>query len=163
MKQSAIDGILISGAGIKTPNELAEATGYTAEEVVRRTQELLDSVQLTNSQRRAKLIFQLDEVTAEMRSRYKTANDENLARLGNTAAGAVGRVLGELRAMEKDAKDDQDELERVYARQLVRIVEASFNRYLGKLEAKFPELDRSATEMEFQEMILTVAAEWDEV
>lgn len=162
MNESAIDSYLVQYAGVRSPRDIGEETGLSAEEVARRTQEILDRVTLTNAQRRAKLIFQLDEVTAEMASRYKTARDEDLARLGNTAAGAVGRILGELRAMEKDAKEDQDELERAYARQLVRIVEASFNRYLGKLEAKFPELDRAQMEMDFQDMIVSVAAEWDE-
>ena len=143
MKESAIDSLLVQYAGIRSPRDIGEMTGLEPEDVVRRTQEILDRVTLTNAQRRAKLIFQLDEVTSEMASRYKTARDEDLARLGNTAAGAIGRILGELRAIEKDAKENQLEQEEATGRVLATMVDRALQRAIGELKVRHPEIDAS--------------------
>lgn len=161
MNESAIDSYLVQYAGVRSPRDIGEETGLSAEEVARRTQEMFDRVTLTNAQRRAKLIFQLDEVTAEMASRYKSARDEDLARLGNTAAGAVGRILGELRAMEKDAKEDQDELELATGRTLATMVDRAMNRAIGELKKRHPEIEREELGVLVETHLTEVARELD--
>ena len=161
MRESAIDSLLVQYAGIKTPNDIADMTGLTPEDVVRRTQEILDRVTLTNAQRRAKLIFQLDEITAEMSSRYKTAKDEDLARLGNTAAGAIGRILGELRALEKDARENELEQEQAMGRILASMVDKAMQRAIGELKARHPEIETDNLGKIVESHLVEIALEMD--
>lgn len=161
MKESAIDSYLIQFAGVRSANDLAEETGLLPEEVVRRTQELLDRVVLTFPQRRAKAIFQLDEVVAEMASRYKGASDEDLSKLGSTAAGAVGRVLRELRDMEKDARQYEGEQQAVMERALATLVDRAMNRVIGELKVRHPEIEESVLTGLVQTNLVEVAREMD--
>jgi hypothetical protein len=161
MKESAIDSLLIRYAGVKSANDIAEETGLEPEEVLRRTQELLDRVTLTFPQRRAKAIFQLDEITAEMAGRYKRADDENLARLGNTAAGAIGRVLGELRALEKDAKEHEEEQAAAMGRVLATLVDRAMNRAIGELKQRHPEIETGVLSEIVESHLIEIAAEMD--
>lgn len=161
MKESAIDSLLIQFAGVKSARDIGELTGLEPGEVVRRTQEILDRVVLTNAQRRAKLIFQLDEITAEMASRYKSARDEDLARLGNTAAGAIGRVLGELRALEKDARENAVEQEEVMGRVLASMVDKALQRAVGELRVRHPEIDAGVLGGLVESHLVEIALEMD--
>lgn len=161
MRESAIDSLLIRYAGIKSANDIADMTGLEPEDVVRRTSEILDTVSLTFPQRRAKAIFQLDEINAEMASRYKSADDENLARLGNTAAGAIGRVLGELRAIEKDAKEHEDEQKEAMGRILANLVDKAMQRAIGELKQRHPEIETESLAKVVETHLVEIAAEMD--
>lgn len=161
MRESAIDSLLIRYAGIKSPNDIAAETGLEPEDVARRTQELLDRVTLTFPQRRAKAIFQLDEINAEMASRYKNAANEDLARLGNTAAGAIGRVLAELRAIEKDAKEHEAEQQEAMGRILANLVDKAMNRAIGELKQRYPEIETDSLGEIVETHLIEIAAEMD--
>lgn len=161
MKQSKIDSFLVQYAGIRSAADIGEMVGYSAEEVARRTQQILDSVVLTNAQRRAKLIFQLDEISAEMTARYKTARDEDLARLGTASAGAIGKVLAELRAMEKDAREDQEEQKLSTARILASMTDKAIDRAIGELKKRHPEISREELGVLVETNLVEVAREMD--
>lgn len=161
MRQTAIDSHIVKFSGVYSPAEIGEAIGFSPEEVVRRRQEIFDTVALTNGERRAKLIFQLDEITAEMHGRYRTANDENLARLGNTAAGAIGRVLGELRALEKDAREDEAAREESVGRLLASMVDRALQRAVGELRVRHPEIDSGVLGGLVEAHLVEVAREVD--
>lgn len=161
MKESAIDSLLVRYAGIKSPNDIAELTGLSPEEVAQKTQQILDRVTLTFPQRRAKAIFQLDEINAEMAGRYKNAANEDLARLGNTAAGAIGRVLGELRAIEKDAKEHEEEQQQAMGRILATLVDRAMNRAIGELKQRHPEIETDHLGEVLEAHLIEIAAEMD--
>lgn len=162
MKESAIDSFLVQWAGLKSANQLSEETGLEPEEVARRTQELLDKVSLTFPQRRAKAIFQLDEITAEMTARYKRASDEDLSKLGSTASQAIARVLKELRDMERDAKEHEAEQQVAMGRVLAGMVDKAMNRAIGELRARYPEIEEEHLSGLVQANLVEIAREMDE-
>ena len=80
----------------------------------------------------------------------------------NAAAGAIGRQLKVLGDLRDRSVVDLERVQGLYARELVRIVELSFERLLGRLEERFPGVDGSDIQREFEETILLVAREFDD-
>jgi hypothetical protein len=162
-KELPVDQKLITGYGNKTPAELAEETGLTPIEVAKRTAELLgERDYLAEEARIAVLVNRLDSMSAEIERRLPGMSDRNIATSVNAAAGALGRTLKELREMRKESKVDLDALQSRYAQTMVSIVEASFNRLLGRLMERYPAEDPMELQGEFQALMLEVSKEYDE-
>jgi hypothetical protein len=161
-KELPVDQKLISGYGSKTPAELAEETGMTAIEVVKRTQEILGERDYLGEDAKVQVVIQrLDSMSAEVERRLPGMSDRNIAAAVNSSAGALGRVLAELRKLREESRVDLDALSNKYAQTMVAIVEASFNRMLGALQERYPDADPLDLQAEFQGLILEVSKEYD--
>ena len=108
------------------------------------------------------LLFRLDSMVAEVESRLVDVSDRNIGAVVNAAAGAIGRQLKVLSDLRDRSVVDLERVQGLYARELVRIVELSFERLLGRLEERFPGVDGSDIQREFEETILLVAREFDD-
>ena len=108
------------------------------------------------------LLFRLDSMVAEVESRLVDVSDRNIGAVVNAAAGAIGRQLKVLGDLRDRSVVDLERVQGLYARELVRIVELSFERLLGRLEERFPGVDGSDIQREFEEAILLVAREFDD-
>lgn len=162
-KELPVDQKLITGYGNKTPTELAEETGLTPIEVAKRTAELLgERDYLAEDARISVLVNRLDSMAAEIERRLPGMSDRNVATSVNAAAGALGRTLKELRELRRESKVDLEALQNRYAQTMVSIVEASFNRMLGRLAERYPDQDPMELQAEFQGLILEVSKEYDE-
>lgn len=161
MRESAIDSLLIRYKGVRSANELSEMTGLTPEDVVRRQDEILSGVLMSEDQMFAKMLFQMQEQIAEMGVRVPKAVDEDAARLSNTLAGLAGRVLKAVEDRRKLKDKDSKAAEVAQARQALAIVESSFNRYLGMLKERYPDINEKQIEGEFYDVLIEVAAEHD--
>lgn len=160
---SSVDQLLIRYAGIKSPVEIAEITGIPAEDIARRIQEVLNSVDiLTIDQKRAKMVIALESMIAEAQERMSTATDRVIGSILNSTGGNITRVLNELEAMETRTKTDIEAINRRRAYELVTIVERSFDRSLGELSVRYPEVDQEEIQEVFRSHLLTVAREYDE-
>lgn len=160
MRESAIDSLLVQYAGIKTPNDIADMTGLTPEDVVRRTQEILDRVTLTEEQLFAKMLFQMQEQIAEMAQRVPKAVDEDAARLSNTLAGLSGRVLKAQEDRRKALATGQNsERDAAYARSLVMLVELATYGLLEYVTEQYPEIEPEPLKAKFGELLNQAALE----
>lgn len=154
MKESAIDSIIIRDSGIKSVAEIANDTGLEPEDVERRRQEIFDRIELTKHETFLKAIFQFQEMVAELQSRYKVSSNEDLARVTNSAAGALGRLVKLMQDLEALASKDTTEQQAVYARQWASILEASYNQLLGRLHERHPEIDGVELQKELNDIIM---------
>lgn len=162
MKESAIDSIIIRDSGIKSVAEIANDTGLEPEDVERRRQEIFDRIELTKHQLYMKALFQLQEIVAQQQAALKGAAPEDVARLGNTAAGAVGRSVKLVQDLEAMANKDTAERDAVYARQLVKMVDSAMNRAIGELKSRHPELDVGELSEVLEANLMEIAVEMDE-
>jgi hypothetical protein len=162
-KELPVDQKLIAFYGSKTPTEIAEETGLTAIEVAKRTEQLLGERDYLSEDAKVQVVIQrLDTISAEIERRLPSMSDRNIAAAANASAGALGRVLKELRELRKESKVDMDALSARYAQTMVSIVEASFNRLLGRLMERYPAEDPMELQGEFQALMLEVSREYDE-
>ena len=135
---TAIERQLIRYAGVKSPAEISELTGIPSEDVARRITEVLESVDiLTIQQKRAKLILALEQMADEVTSRLADLSDRNLAANINASAGAMGRVLKELRESEKSAKVDVLAITQHQGRVLGEIVDIAMGHLRDELKARY--------------------------
>lgn len=159
---TSIDETLIRYAGVKTPQEIADLTGIPAEDVARRIHEVLNSIDvLTIDQMRAKMVITLQGFVAEVDARKETAVDRNFAAMANAAGGNISRVLKELDDMERRTKVDIEAINQRRAHELVSMLERTFDRSVGELLARFPEVDQDEIEAVFRKHLVALAAEYD--
>jgi len=161
MRESAIDSLLVQYAGIKTPNDIADMTGLAPEDVVRRTQEILDRVTLTSHQIYAKAMFQLQEIISDQRDAVKGAAPEDVARVGNTAAGAIGRMVKLTQDLEAMANKDASEQKEVMGRVLANLVDKAMQRAIGELKQRHPEIETEQLGGILETHLIEIAAEMD--
>lgn len=168
MNESAIDSKLIRYAGIKSPNEIARETGLEPEEVARRTEEIFDRVSISPEKMAAKNIFQLQEIVAKQMERVANASNEDVARLGNTAAGAIGRLQLAVEKMLALQNADSTEKDRAASIVFADIAEKSAYRVLGRVEERLKSLESLPLELEpeyirteLREIMVEVASEYD--
>lgn len=159
---SFVDQKLINYAGVLPPVKIAELTGIPAEDVARRTLEILNSVDyFTIEQMRTRLIIMLNTMIAEALNRLQTASDKAAPAYMNATGGNIQRAVKELEAMESRAQANHSAMEQAYARRMVDIVNMTYNRQLGRLSERYPEIDASDLAGEFQQTLLQIAREID--
>lgn len=159
---SAVNNLLIRYAGIKTPEEIAELTGLEPIQVAQRTKELLSSIDILDiHERRAKLIIQLEIWADDMAERIPEASDKYAAGILNAVGSIKKTVLAELKAQQKESSGEVVALQARYAQQMVKIVESSYYKQLGRLQERFPDVPVEDLEEEFRETMREVAKEYD--
>jgi hypothetical protein len=157
-----VDRILIREYGRKSPQELEVLTGVPALEVAQRLERLLGERNFLSEDAAIRvLLFRLDSMVAEVESRLGDVSDRNVGAVVNAAAGAIGRQLRVLQDLRDRSVVDLERVQGVYARELVRIVELSFERLLGRLEERFDGVSADELRAEFESVILLVASEVD--
>jgi hypothetical protein len=158
-----VDRVLLREYGRKSPKELEALTGVPAVEVAQRLERLLGERDFLGEDAAIRvLLHRLDLMVAEVESRLSGVSDRNVGAVVNAAAGAIGRQLRVLQDLRDRSRVDLERVQAVYAAELVRIVELSFERLLGRLEERFPEVSADELRSEFESVILAVAAEVDE-
>lgn len=158
--ESYIDSILVQNAGLKSINEIAEDTGLDPEEVARRTQAIFERVMLTPDQLAAKNVYLYQQIANVQIERFKHADDENIARLGNTAAGALGRLQNAIEKMMELQGKDTTERDIAMGHVIALSVEKAADKVYEKLQTRQIE-----SVSEVQEAIITelteIAVEFD--
>ena len=158
-----VDRLLIREYGRKSPRELEVLTGVPALEVAQRLERLLGERNFLSEDAAIRvLLFRLDSMVAEVESRLVDVSDRNIGAVVNAAAGAIGRQLRVLSDLRDRSVVDLDRVQGLYARELVRIVELSFERLLGRLEERFEGVSADELRAEFESVILLVASEVDD-
>lgn len=162
MEANSIDQTLIRFYGVKSPEEIAEITGISAISIAKRTEEALGRRDYLGEAARIQLLMaKLEGMADEIQQRLPDMSDRNVSAAVNAAAGAMGRVLGQLTKIQAANRVDLDAVHSRYADEMVRIVEASYNRQLGKLAERYPDVPQEDLEAEFHELVLTVSREAD--
>lgn len=158
-----VDRLLLREYGRKSPRELEVLTGVPALEVAQRLERLLGERNFLSEDAAIRvLLFRLDSMVAEVESRLVDVSDRNIGAVVNAAAGAIGRQLRVLSDLRDRSVVDLDRVQGLYARELVRIVELSFERLLGRLEERFEGVSADELRAEFESVILLVASEVDD-
>lgn len=161
-KIDGVDRVLLREYGRKSPVELEQLTGVPALEVAQRLERVLGERDFLGVDARiGVLLHRLDGMVAELEGRLEGVSDRNLGSVVNAAAGAIGRQLGVLKVLREESRVDLERVERVYADELVRIVELSFERLLGRLEERYPDADSVGLREEFGVLLGVVAGEVD--
>lgn len=157
-----VDRVLLREYGRKSPKELEVLTGVPAVEVAQRLERLLGERDFLGEDAAIRvLLHRLDSMVAEVESRLAGVSDRNVGAVVNAAAGAIGRQLRVLQDLRDRSAVDLERVQMVYAAELVRIVELSFERLLGRLEERFPDVSADELRVEFESVILQVAADVD--
>lgn len=158
-----VDRLLLREYGRRSPLELETLTGIPAHEVGQRLERILGERDFLGEDARiGVLLHRLDLMVAEIEGRLSDLSDRNIGAVVNAAAGAIGRQLKVLADLRDRSKVDIERVQRVYADELVRIVELSFERLLGRLEERFPEVESDDLRSEFEGLILLVARDVDD-
>lgn len=158
-----VDKLLLREYGRRSPAELEVLTGVPAVEVAQRLERVLGERDFLGEDARiGVLLHRLDVMVAEVEGRLAGVADRNLGAVVNAAAGAIGRQLRVLEGLRERSGADVERVQGVYARELVRIVELSFERLLGRLEERYPEVSADDLRAEFEECVLVVAREVDD-
>lgn len=121
--------------GTRTPKQIADELGLPPAEVVRRTREMLESVDiLTIEQQRQKLMIDVGRIARKAEEAFDNSLDErNKSGLLNSAVNAQKEVLRQLEKMEAQNAGAVDALNRMRVAELVRLVETAVVDTLAEL------------------------------
>lgn len=157
-----MDQILIRDYGRLTPEEIGEKTGIDPLEVAKRTEAALGKRDYLSEDAHMKItMLRLESMAEELESRLPNMKDKDVSAAVNSAAGALGRVLKEVREIRRDSEADAAAMEQSYGLAMTRIIERAHDRMLGALSVKYPNVDQDDLKADFQEFILEVAREYD--
>lgn len=156
------DKIIMRHIGRKPISEIAKLIGWKPEEVMRRKSELINSIDvLTIQEKRAKILYELDEMAAKAREKAESTIDEYAAGLLNSAAAAMKTVLVELARMEKQDSGAVEKLNQLRVRELMRLVDAVVVSSVREIAATH-KLDESELLEVFQEHMVEEARALEE-
>ena len=122
--------------GTRTPKQIADELGLPPAEVVRRTREMLESVDvLTIEQQRQKLMIDVGRIARKAEEAFDNSLDErNKSGLLNSAVNAQKEVLRQLEKMETRNAEAVDALNRMRVAELVRLVETAVVDTLSEID-----------------------------
>lgn len=159
--QARIDKTIWRHIGRKPVAEIAKMAGMHPNEVLRRKNELLESVDvLTIQEKRTRLMVELEEIGADARDRFKNASDEFAAGLLNSSVAAMKTVLGELARAEKADQGALERLNELRLRELLRLMDRVVISSTKEIAAKY-ELSEDELQEVFQEKLVEEAREMD--
>lgn len=157
--QSRIDTYIWRHVGRKPVSEIAKEVGVKPEEILRRKNELLESVDvLTIQQKRQKLLMELDEMAARAREKAETIGSEFYAGTINASVSAIKAVLGELNRMEKTDQGALDRLNQQRIQELLRLVDTTVSSTFDRVAAQH-KLEKDDLMEIFQEELMESARE----
>lgn len=139
-----VDRQIIDAFGKKSIRQLSEETGVSQADLMRRKQELVDSVDvLTIQMQRMKLMATLQEAADYAFDVAKNAIDEYKAGAVNSAVAAIKELLKQLDRLERQGSGQIDSLNRMRVRELLGIVEEAVYTSVAVLSERhgIPEQD----------------------
>lgn len=161
--ETAADRLLIEAyAKHMSVEEAAEYSGIAPDLVAQRTIDALGLRDYLGEAARIELLMRkLEDMASEIQTRLPDMSDRNVSAAVNAAAGAMGRVLGQLTKIQASNKLTEKEMEESYARRFADMIDAAYQRRRGQLEALYPNLTPEEHEEGFRDTILELAREAD--
>lgn len=157
--QERADRLISRYIGRRSIREIAEMTGMRPEEVMNRKSEIINNVDvLTVQEKRAKLLYELDELAADARERAKDTSDEFLSGMLNSSVSAMKVILVELARAEKANEGAVEQLNQLRIRELLRLVDATVARSVREIAATH-DLDETELMEVFQGYLVEEARE----
>lgn len=118
-----IDKIIWKNAGIKSVRWIAEKTGLSPDEVLRRKNQLFDEVdELTIDQARQRLVIDIQTMMQDARKAAENSPNEFKAGLYNTAMAGAKTLLTQLDRLEKNSGSAKVQLNEMRVRELVSLM-----------------------------------------
>ena len=129
--------------GKESARDMAKALGVSPDEILRVKRDLAESVDaLTVDVQRAKLLRSLQELADDAHERAQNVADErNYAGIVNAAAGAIDKLLKELRRSGSENEVAVQHLNDLRRREIVRLYTEVVNRSVDEL-AEDSRIDR---------------------
>lgn len=123
--QERIDRIIWRAIGTKSVRTIADETGLSVDEVLKRKNELRDEIDVLSLQeKRQKLLIDLDELYRGLMDKLDSTSEEFLAGTANAATAAMKVILAELTRLEKADTSAVDALNQKRVRELLRLIDA---------------------------------------
>lgn len=158
--QARIDKTIWRHIGRKPVAEIAKMAGMHPNDVLRRKNELLESVDvLTIQEKRTRLMVELEEIGADARDRFKNASDEFAAGLLNSSVAAMKTVLGELARAEKADQGALERLNELRLREILNIIDTTVKGTFDRVTAKYGVESDDLMEI-FQEELMETARDF---
>lgn len=133
-----IEKIVWRGLGVKSLKAIAEETGLSRDQIIRIREELLSSVdELTITQKRQKLLIELESLAYEARDRAKNMDDEFFSGSMNSAISAIKAVQAELARMSKSDDSKIEALNTLRRREIVRMYTSIVNEGVSDISEKY--------------------------
>lgn len=156
-----VERIVWRNLGIKSAREIAELTGLDATEVVRLKKQLLDEVDvLTLSEKRARILVELQEMAVEARERAYRVDDEFFSGAINSSVAALKAVLVEVARMEKADNSKVEALNQMRINALVKLVQMSVDVSIREIAGMY-EIDEDELQGVFNRNLAAAAEELD--
>lgn len=155
--QERADRLISRYIGRRSIREIAEMTGMRPEEVMNRKSEIINNVDvLTVQEKRAKLLYELDELAADARERAKDTSDEFLSGMLNSSVSAMKVILVELARAEKANEGAVEQLNQLRVRELLRLVDSVLVSGVREIAEKYDLDERELTDI-FQDRLIEEA------
>ena len=148
--------------GKESARDMAKALGVSPDEILRVKRDLAESVDaLTVDVQRAKLLRSLQELADDAHERAQNVSDErNYAGIVNAAAGAIDKLLKELRRTGAENSDAVNALNQLRINELLQLIDVTVARTLEDIAIEH-DLDESELLGIFQRHLKPVAEELD--
>lgn len=135
---SKVDSLLIRYYGNKSAEEIEELTGIPAMDVAKRTLEVLGKRDPLGEDARVQvLIIRLETMAEEIQKRLPEMSDRNVSAAVNSASGALGRVLKELREVRKESKIDVTAISETMGRILAELINIPIQHLRDELKERY--------------------------
>lgn len=155
--QERADSLISRYIGRRSIREIAEMTGMRPEEVMNRKSEIINNVDvLTVQEKRAKLLYELDELAADARERAKDTSDEFLSGMLNSSVSAMKVILVELARAEKANEGAVEQLNQLRVQELLRLVDSVLVSGVREIAEKY-DLDEGELTDIFQDRLIEEA------
>lgn len=156
------DKIIMRHIGRKPISEIAKLVGMKPEEVLRRKNELISSIDVLSAQeKRTKLMYELDELAAQARERAEGTVDEFYSGMLNSSVAAMKTVMTELARMEKQDAGALERLNQKRVAELLRLVDVVVAASVREI-AQAHKLDEDELMLVFQEKLTEEARSLEE-
>lgn len=140
--RSALDEKLLMHAK-KSPIELAELTGLTANECMSRLAELAQSRGwMTDRMEERILIMQLDDVITDARERLQDVDDDLYAPMVRAVMQGFKQVADRFDARRAVLDTELTKIDAAYAKEMVSIVETAGVSLIDQIVESYPDVDK---------------------
>lgn len=152
-----LDRNIMRYVGVKTPRAIAEMTGHTAEEVLRRKDTLLDEVDaLTIDQQITKIMITLGRIATDAEDAAANADYRDKGPLYSAAVTALSHQVKQLNSLKKDNDSKVVELNRLRLQEMMRFFDEVIDRGSEKI-ARDNDLEKTVLISVFNSFIVDSA------
>lgn len=156
-----IERLVWAGLGVKPVRQIADETGISPDEVFRIKRELLEAVDvLSITEKRQKLLVELESMARDARERAERMPDEFFAGAVNSSVSAIKAMQAELSRMSKDDNERIVSLNALRVRELVSLMQDTVELGVGRVVEQFG-LDGEALFEIFNSALVEAASKRD--